>query len=200
VSNHGHVTPRPDGVKARCGGPALCSECAKELAQKPEAQPVKVGARVAAAALALKPLGLHLLVSPPDQFVITDKPDDPCETVICYPTIEMVEKYIADCQEAARRHDKPAPRRPRVADTAHYVSYGTPVREDGSQAYASLCRAAMITEVTGDTVGLMVANPTGQFFNQGVPFGDGDTLAAGPTNLCGGLYFPGGSWHWAGHE
>jgi hypothetical protein len=29
---HGHVTPRPDGIKARCGGPALCSECAKEKA------------------------------------------------------------------------------------------------------------------------------------------------------------------------
>lgn len=24
---HGHVTPRPDGVVARCGGPALCSQC-----------------------------------------------------------------------------------------------------------------------------------------------------------------------------
>lgn len=31
---HGHVIPRPDGVKARCGGPALCSVCAKELAEK----------------------------------------------------------------------------------------------------------------------------------------------------------------------
>lgn len=30
---HGHVIPRPDGVKARCGGPALCSVCAAELAQ-----------------------------------------------------------------------------------------------------------------------------------------------------------------------
>lgn len=29
---HGHVIPRPDGVKARCGGPALCGVCAKELA------------------------------------------------------------------------------------------------------------------------------------------------------------------------
>lgn len=31
-TGHGHVRPRPDGVKARCGGPALCSECARELA------------------------------------------------------------------------------------------------------------------------------------------------------------------------
>lgn len=31
---HGHVFPRPDGVRARCGGPAMCSECAKDLARK----------------------------------------------------------------------------------------------------------------------------------------------------------------------
>lgn len=31
-AGHGHVYPRPDGVKARCGGPALCSQCARELA------------------------------------------------------------------------------------------------------------------------------------------------------------------------
>lgn len=29
---HGHVWLRPDGLKARCGGPALCSECARDLA------------------------------------------------------------------------------------------------------------------------------------------------------------------------
>lgn len=29
---HGHVTPNPDGSVARCGGPALCSVCARELA------------------------------------------------------------------------------------------------------------------------------------------------------------------------
>ena len=27
---HGWVTPRPDGAKARCGGPAICRECALE--------------------------------------------------------------------------------------------------------------------------------------------------------------------------
>jgi hypothetical protein len=29
---HGHVVPRPDGMLARCGGPALCPACAQELA------------------------------------------------------------------------------------------------------------------------------------------------------------------------
>ncbi len=30
---HGHVHERPDGVKARCGGPGICSVCALEMAQ-----------------------------------------------------------------------------------------------------------------------------------------------------------------------
>ncbi len=30
---HGHVIPNPDGSLARCGGPGICSDCAKELAQ-----------------------------------------------------------------------------------------------------------------------------------------------------------------------
>ena len=32
-SGHGHVYRRPDGLKVRCGGPSICPECAKELAQ-----------------------------------------------------------------------------------------------------------------------------------------------------------------------
>jgi len=31
---HGHVFPRPDGVKARCGGPVICAECARDAARK----------------------------------------------------------------------------------------------------------------------------------------------------------------------
>jgi hypothetical protein len=31
---HGHVFPRPDGMKSRCGGPAMCSGCAQDLALK----------------------------------------------------------------------------------------------------------------------------------------------------------------------
>lgn len=29
-TGHGHVNPRPDGMRARCGGPAICSVCASE--------------------------------------------------------------------------------------------------------------------------------------------------------------------------
>jgi hypothetical protein len=35
MSGHGHVTPNADGSKARCGGPAICSACALELAGQP---------------------------------------------------------------------------------------------------------------------------------------------------------------------
>ena len=31
---HGHVVPRPDGVRARCGGPDLCRECSRDLARQ----------------------------------------------------------------------------------------------------------------------------------------------------------------------
>jgi hypothetical protein len=34
MSGHGHVTPNPDGTKARCGGPMACSPCAMEWAVK----------------------------------------------------------------------------------------------------------------------------------------------------------------------
>lgn len=35
---HGHVYPRKDGALARCGGPALCSQCARDLARLNAAQ------------------------------------------------------------------------------------------------------------------------------------------------------------------
>jgi hypothetical protein len=31
---HGHVFPRPDGVRARCGGPGICKECAHDAQRK----------------------------------------------------------------------------------------------------------------------------------------------------------------------
>ncbi|MDT3395427.1 hypothetical protein RKE29_01970 [Streptomyces sp. B1866] len=37
---------------------------------------------------------------------------------------------------------------PSVGRIVHYVSHGTPVREDGSQAHPPACRAAIVTEVT----------------------------------------------------
>lgn len=56
---------------------------------------------------------------------------------------------------------------PSIGRVVHYHSYGTPGGE-----YLPEPRAAVITEVTGETVGLAVLNPTGQFFNRGVPFSD----------------------------
>lgn len=31
MTKHGHVTPRPDGTKERCGGITLCQHCQAEL-------------------------------------------------------------------------------------------------------------------------------------------------------------------------
>lgn len=71
--------------------------------------------------------------------------------------------------------------RPSVGRIVHYVSYGTPGGEFGRE-----CRAAIITEVSPDAaedeVALMVANPTGLFFNRDV--GQNETSK------------PGGTWHW----
>ena len=33
-TGHGHVYPRADGTRARCGGPMLCSECARDFVEK----------------------------------------------------------------------------------------------------------------------------------------------------------------------
>lgn len=32
LTGHGHVVPRSDGVKVRCGGPGICAECSREAA------------------------------------------------------------------------------------------------------------------------------------------------------------------------
>lgn len=107
---------------------------------------------------------------------------------------------------------------PSVGRAPHYVSYGTPVRPDGSQAYTSQCRAAKITEVGAwitltetkleaqnqrllaqewnpDAVGLEVSNPTGLFFNQGVLYDPGDPETTDPQ-MCDGIHHDGGTWHW----
>jgi hypothetical protein len=31
---HGHVFPRPDGARARCGGPGICSKCQSDAERK----------------------------------------------------------------------------------------------------------------------------------------------------------------------
>jgi len=36
---HGHVFPRPDGARARCGGPGLCKVCAQDLAKAEKVKP-----------------------------------------------------------------------------------------------------------------------------------------------------------------
>lgn len=84
---------------------------------------------------------------------------------------------------------------PSVGDVVHYVSHGTPVREDGSQAYTKECRAAIVTaanghaidpqtlgEADGWDVDLCVLNPTGMFFNQHCVQGE--------------EHHSGGTWHW----
>lgn len=78
-----------------------------------------------------------------------------------------------------------------VGQIVHYVSHGTPVLPDGSQAFTSECRAAIITSVHDEfkDVGLCVLNPEGMFFNQRV---------ASVEVLVNGTY-PGGTWHFPEH-
>ena len=90
---------------------------------------------------------------------------------------------------------------PYVGQTVHYVAHGTPVRPDGTQVYTATCRAALITELGDDhRHGLMVANPTGQFFNTGVP-ADRGHLPSETSNPTGapcpqtGRLHTGGTWH-----
>lgn len=90
---------------------------------------------------------------------------------------------------------------PSVGRIVHYVSYGSPVREDGTQAYTAKCRAAIVTEVgewpEGKTsgaarsniavpVGLCVLNPTGMFFHS---IADGGCMQSEAGR-------EGGTWHW----
>lgn len=39
---HGHIWPRPDGTKARCGGPALCVQCARDAGMLKDARDILV--------------------------------------------------------------------------------------------------------------------------------------------------------------
>lgn len=96
---------------------------------------------------------------------------------------------------------------PRVGDDVHYVSHGSPVLADGTQAYKSVCRAAKVTAVYGAKVDLFVMNPNGTFHDQGTRY-DGGTFAGPereaspgeplPLVTCADLTFEGGTWHWPG--
>jgi len=84
---------------------------------------------------------------------------------------------------------------PSVGCIVHYVSYGTPIRPDGSQAYTSQCRAAIVTEVTehpdaDGTVGLCVMNPDGLFLKGGIEHAE--DVAEGSLVQR----HPPGTWHW----
>lgn len=74
--------------------------------------------------------------------------------------------------------------KPSVGRVVHYVSHGTPVREDGEQAFTSECRAAVVTAVRedGDTADLAVLNPSGLFFDRSVEHDE--------------VGHEGGTWHW----
>jgi hypothetical protein len=85
-----------------------------------------------------------------------------------------------------------------IGRAIHYRSYGTPIREDGTQAFIGACRAAQVTELPKETygklhgttytgiVGLHVVNPTGQFFHS---LADGGCTHDNAT-------FEGGTWHY----
>jgi len=77
---------------------------------------------------------------------------------------------------------------PSVGRIVHYVSHGTPIREDGTQVFTKQCRAAIVTEVSFEDprwVGLAVINPTGFFFHPLVQGNNYDETGKQP-----------GSWHW----
>lgn len=90
---------------------------------------------------------------------------------------------------------------PGVGTAVHYVSHGTPIRPDGTQAYTSQCRAADITEVDAEApelVGVLVKNPTGLFFHPlaggGCEYDAGDPTSSADWS-CDGLDHQGGTWH-----
>ncbi|MEO6084704.1 MAG: hypothetical protein ABIQ18_16505 [Umezawaea sp.] len=113
------------------------------------------------------------------------------------------------------------PQTPSVGRIVHYVSHGTPVRPDGSQAYTSECRAAIVTAVHDAqeasepnawkltdrsgaplvsaelvTVDLCVLNPAGLFFKEHVVQHEGDTGHDHAGVEIPAKSYSGGTWHW----
>jgi hypothetical protein len=88
--------------------------------------------------------------------------------------------------------------KPTIGRIVHYVSYGTPAGE-----YRSECRAAVVTFVPGTftspgggSLSLCVLNPEGMFFNQGVPYHEGDTGHDHAGDEIPERSYRGGTWHW----
>jgi hypothetical protein len=92
----------------------------------------------------------------------------------------------------------PVVQKPSVGRIVHYVSHGSPILEDGTQAFPSRCRAAVVTEVYPERppallsggemsdgepqlCALAVLNPTGMFFHDAEQ-DENDKV--------------GGTWHW----
>lgn len=112
--------------------------------------------------------------------------------------------------------------KPSVGRIVHYVSHGTPVRADGTQAYVGQCRAAIVTGVPTDPpaggeldVALAVLNPEGMFFNPGVPYDEPAEAVGDPDcsmRTAHGTVFRycacgwreagklGDTWHWPERE
>lgn len=84
-----------------------------------------------------------------------------------------------------------------VGRIVHYVSHGTPVQPDGSQAFESCCRAAIVTAVgTDGAASLCILNPTGMFFNEDVPHAEDKMVPIGHYEE----YHRPGTWHWPERE
>jgi hypothetical protein len=115
----------------------------------------------------------------------------PVHPIISNPNTEV--SYLATAQPLVNpgltttTYTVTSPSPPRVGQSVHYMSEGSPVLADGTQKYRSLCRAAIITQVAPGNptlLGLCVLNPAGMFFNVAVPLGEGREP---------------GSWHWPDH-
>lgn len=69
-TGHGHVWPRPDGMRARCGGPGMCKECSQDQARLQAAIPPDVAKAVRDQCDCDAEIKLHC------QFTTTEKPCD----------------------------------------------------------------------------------------------------------------------------
>lgn len=87
---------------------------------------------------------------------------------------------------------------PRIGDTIHYTSHGTPLLADGTRAYHPQCRAAIVTALGDPNIALAILNPTGMFFDTDVPADNAPIIevrdAAGKVCISEGQYTP-GTWH-----